>query len=194
VRREHFAALRRAVVENGGREVRSTGEGLMVAFSSAVAAVRCAVDMQRATAATRGGLRLSAGLDAGEPLPEGENLYGTPVIIASRLCDAAGPGEILASEVVCRIARPRLTALIEPAGALRLRGISERVAASRIRPREDAGGEPQTAEPPAAPREISVVIADDERLLRTGFRVILDDEPDLKVIGEASAAAGRTSC
>jgi DNA-binding NarL/FixJ family response regulator/class 3 adenylate cyclase len=185
VRREHFAALRHAVVEHGGREVRSTGEGLMVAFSSAVAAVRCAVDMQRTTAATRGGLRLSVGLDAGEPLPEGEDLYGTPVIIASRLCDAAAPGEILASEVVCRIAGPRLTELIEPAGALRLRGISERVGAARIRAREDAHGEPPADEPSAAPREISVVIADDERLLRTGFRVILDDEPDIKVVGEA---------
>jgi class 3 adenylate cyclase len=54
VRREHFAALRRAVAEHGGREVKSTGDGLMVAFGSAVAAVRCAVDMQRATAAAGG--------------------------------------------------------------------------------------------------------------------------------------------
>jgi len=181
VRREHFTALRHAVGERGGREVRSTGNGLMVAFSSAVAAVRCAVDMQRATT---GDLQLCVGLDAGEPLPDGEDLYGTPVIIASRLCDAAGPSEILASEVVCRIAGPRLTELIEPAGALRLRGISQRVTASRIRPREEAGGEPPEASP-AAPREITVVIADDERLLRTGFRVILDDEPDITVIGEA---------
>ena len=50
LRREHFAALRAAVAEHGGREVKSTGDGLMVAFPSAVAAVRCAVDMQRATA------------------------------------------------------------------------------------------------------------------------------------------------
>jgi class 3 adenylate cyclase len=51
VRRGHFARLRRAVAEHGGREVKSSGDGLMVTFSSAVAAVRCAVDMQRATAA-----------------------------------------------------------------------------------------------------------------------------------------------
>ncbi len=87
--------------------MKSTGDGLMVAFASAVAAVRCAVDMQRATAAV-GGLPLRVGLDAGEPLPDGDDLYGTPVIVASRLCDTAGRGEILASEVVCRIAGPRL--------------------------------------------------------------------------------------
>ena len=42
-RARHFAALREVVAEHGGREVKSTGDGLMVAFASAVAAVRCAV-------------------------------------------------------------------------------------------------------------------------------------------------------
>src|SRR5215218_8853524 len=86
LRREHFAALRGAVTEHGGREVKSTGDGLMVAFQSAVAAVRCAVAMQRATTGG-GGLSIRIGLDAGEPLPDGEDLYGTPVIVASRLCE-----------------------------------------------------------------------------------------------------------
>ena len=117
VRREHFGALRRAIAEHGGREVRSTGGGLMVAFGSAVAAVRGAVAMQRSTAAA-GQLELCIGLDAGEPLPEGEDIYGTPVVVAGALCDAAGPGEILASEVVCRIAGPRLEQAIEPVGGL----------------------------------------------------------------------------
>ena len=183
VRREHFGVLRGAVAEHGGRVVKSTGDGLMVAFPSAVSAVRCAVEMQRATAAT-GELELRVGLDAGEPLPEGRDLYGTPVNVASRLCDAAGAGEILASEVVCRIASPRLAEPIEPVGALRLRGISERVAAARVRWRGDVGGQPPP-EPAAPPRRINVVIADDQRLLRAGFRVILDAEPDIRVVGEA---------
>ena len=188
VRREYFAALRRAIAEHGGREVKSTGDGLMVSFSSAVAAVRCAVDMQRATVAA-GPLELSVGLDAGEPLPEGEDLYGTPVIVASRLCDAAGAGEILASEVVCRIAGPRVAELIQPAGALRLRGISERVAASYVRWREDAGGEAPA--PATAAARIDVVVADDQHLVRSGFRVILEAEPDIRVVGEA--ADGRSA-
>ena len=183
VRREHFAALRRAVPEHGGRVVKSTGDGLMVAFRSAVGAVRCAVEMQRATAAI-GQLELRVGLDAGEPLPEGEDLYGTPVIVASRLCDAAGAGEILASEVVCRIAGPRVAELIQPAGALRLRGISERVGTAYVRWRRD-GEEQSTPVPAAAPRQIDVVVADDQRLVRAGFRVILEDEPDIRVVGEA---------
>src|SRR5215216_184576 len=140
VRREHFAALRRAIAEHGGREVKSTGDGLMVTFSSAVAAVRCAVDM-------------------------------------------------LASEVVCRIAGPRVAELIQPAGALRLRGISERVAASHVRWRERAGEELEAPAPTAAPRQIDVVVADDQRLLRSGFRVILEAESDLRVVGEEAEGA-----
>ena len=183
IRREHFDVLRRAVAEHGGREVKSTGDGLMVAFPSAVSAVRCAADMQRATAAAESELELRVGIEAGEPLSEGEDLYGTPVIVASRLCDVAGAGEILASEVVCRIAGPRLSEVIQPVGALKLRGTGERVAAAQVLWRDGAGA-PQPEQPVAA-REISVVVADDHQLVRSGFRVILDAEPDIRVVGEA---------
>jgi class 3 adenylate cyclase len=181
VRREHFAALRSALAAHGGREVRSTGEGLMGAFPSAVAAVRCAVDMQRAADRVGHGLALSVGLDAGEPLPDAEELYGTPVIVAAGLCDAAGAGEILASDVVCRIAGPRISAAISPMGAVRVRGADGRVAAGQVHWRDEEASPRPAADP--AP-EITVVIADDQRLLRAGFRVILDAEPD---------GAGRTS-
>src|SRR5690242_15559737 len=86
VRREHLAALRACVAEHGGGEVKTTGDGLMVAFASAVAAVRCAAAMQQSAASA--GLSLRIGLDAGEPIAEGGDLYGTPVIVASRLCAA----------------------------------------------------------------------------------------------------------
>jgi DNA-binding NarL/FixJ family response regulator/class 3 adenylate cyclase len=191
VRREHFAALRETLAAHGGREVKSTGDGLMVVFSSAVAAVRCAVEMQRTTRLVAGGLALRVGLDAGEPLPDGTDLYGTPVIVASRLCDTARPDEILASEVVCRIAGPRVSELIHPVGALRLRGVTERVSAAQVTWREDSRDEPFAPEHLAPAREITVVIADDERLLRSGFRVILEDEPDIAVVGEA--ADGRSA-
>jgi DNA-binding NarL/FixJ family response regulator/class 3 adenylate cyclase len=191
VRREHFATLRGAVAEHGGREVKSTGDGLMVAFPSAVAAVRCAVDMQRATAAASAGLELRVGLDAGEPIPDGEDLYGMPVIVASRLCELAGAGEILASDVVGRIAGPRVREAIEPAGAFKLRGVGGRVGAARVQWREEVAGDQRALEPEPAPRAITVVIADDQHLVRTGFRVILDTESDISVVGEAGD--GRTA-
>jgi DNA-binding NarL/FixJ family response regulator len=163
--REHIAALREAA---GEHEVRPTGHGLMVVFPSAVAAVRCAVGMQQRVDAP------CIGLDAGE------DLYGTPVLVAERLCDAAEPGEILVTDTVARIAAPRTPEPIHPVGALRLRGVAERVMASRVAWREEA---PAPVEAPAA--SISVVIADDQRLVRAGFRVILEDEPDIRVVGEA---------
>ena len=188
VRREHFAALRSALAEHGGREVKSMGDGLMVAFASAVAAVRCAIAMQRATTGEPGGLDLRVGLAAGEPLPEEGDLYGTPVNVAARLCEAAEPGEILASEVVAQVAGHRVADVIQASGALRLRGIGERVATASVRWREE-GIEQATA--PEHSRRIRVVVADDERLVRTGFRVILEDEPDIEVVGEAPD--GRTA-
>ena len=158
------------LAEHGGREVRTTHDELTAAFPSAVGAVRCACAMQREA----GGAGLRIGLAAGE---EG----GDPALVAAQLCRIANEGEILASEVVRLIAGPREVALLQPAGAYKLRGVAERVAVSRVA----WDGEPPPAEPARAPT-ISVVIADDERLLRAGFRVILDAEADLRVVGEAA--------
>jgi DNA-binding NarL/FixJ family response regulator/class 3 adenylate cyclase len=184
LRREHFAALRRAIADHHGREVKSTGDGLMVTFASAIAAVRCAIDMQRATTGTDGGGLVRIGLAAGEPIADGDDLYGTPVNVASRLTDAAAGGQILATETVRQIAGHRVEAVMHAAGPLRLRGISERVMTAEVSWREDEDA-PPPSEPAAPGREISVVVADDQRLLRAGFRVILDAEPDIHVVGEA---------
>jgi DNA-binding NarL/FixJ family response regulator/class 3 adenylate cyclase len=184
-RAAHFAVLREVVAAHDGREVKSTGDGLMVVFSSAVAAVRCAVELQRATTSGPDGLAMRIGIDAGEPLEEGGDLYGTPVIVASRLCDAAGPGEVLATEVVRQIAGPRVAELMRPAGTFRARGISDSVATALVRWRDDEDEDLAIDTGEAPLRPITVVIADDQRLLRTGFRVILDAEPDITVVGEA---------
>src|SRR5688572_4299429 len=100
LRRDHLSLLRECTAAHGGREIKSTGDGLMIAFTSTVAAVRCAIDMQRASAAAATGLEMSIGIDAGEPLPEGDDLYGSTVIVASRLCNAATAGQILTTDAV----------------------------------------------------------------------------------------------
>ena len=126
------------LAEHGGREVRTTHDELTAAFPSAVAAVRCACAMQREA----GGAGLRIGLDAGEPAPEGGDPYGTTVLVAVQLCRVADEGEILASDVVRLIAGPRQAALLQPAGAYKLRGVAERVAVSRVA----WDGEPAPAE------------------------------------------------
>ena len=162
--------------------------------------------MQRATTGAADGLDVRIGIDAGEPLAEGGDLYGTPVIVASRLCDAAGAGRDPRLARSCaRSPGPRVAELMRPAGSFRVKGISESVATApgalaRGRRRGRAAARARTA--PLRP--ITVVIADDQRLLRTGFRVILDAEPDITVVGEAGdglrrrrrrrAAGARTWC
>ena len=139
---------------------------------------------------------MRVGLDAGEPLRDGDDLYGTPVNVASRLCDAAGAGEILATDLVRQIAGHRVSELMQPAGTMRLRGIAERVPTAQVqwRAEEETGDAARAGSEPQAPaRPIRVVIADDQRLVRTGFRVILDAEPDIEVVGEAADGARRST-
>ena len=63
--------------------------------------------------------------------------------------------------------------------------VEQRVAVAQVRWSEDAPAGPEPAEPAAASRPIRVVVADDQQLVRAGFRVILEDEPDMTVVGEA---------
>ena len=81
VRRAHFDLLRSAVSASGGTEVKTTGDGLMVSFESAAAAVACAVGMQRTVerynrrATQRLGLRV--GIGHGDITVERGDLYGS---------------------------------------------------------------------------------------------------------------------
>ena len=128
----------------------------MVAFASAVAAVRCAVDMQRATTGRTTGCRSGVGLDAGEPLPDGERPLrhaGDRRRAALRRRRAGGDPR-LRGGVPDR--GPRVGEAIQPAGALRLRGVGERVAAAQVRWREDEDSEPRRR-PPARARDHVVV-------------------------------------
>ena len=137
-RRRLFAALRKAVTNHGGEEVKSLGDGLMVAFTSVVDAVRCAVAMQQAVFRLRppaGGERaqLRVGLSVGEATREDDDYFGTPVVEASRLCAAAAPGQILVSDVVRLLAGTRAEHPFEPVGSLQLKGLPEPVAVSHVR-------------------------------------------------------------
>ncbi len=176
LRQERLAALRSVSAEHGGREVRTTAGGLMLAFPSAVAAVHCAVALQR----LHGTLRI--GIGAGEPGGDLSDPHGMPMLVADGLCAGARDGEIVASDVVRQIVAPRGGVTFRAAGTVRLSGLEDRVATACVVWDPDAGGEEPAAE---APRAISVVIVDDEQLLRAGFRVILESEPDITVVGEA---------
>jgi class 3 adenylate cyclase len=99
--RAHNAIVHREVLAQGGAEVKFLGDGWMVVFTEPLDAVRCAMGIQRALATIPDEpLSLRMGIHTGTPIKEGADFLGRDVIVASRLADRAGPGEILVSPVV----------------------------------------------------------------------------------------------
>jgi class 3 adenylate cyclase len=133
LRRRHFALLREAIREHAGTDVKSLGDGLMVAFTDARSAVACAVAMQRAVAACGDPMTLRIGIDVGEAVREEDDFFGRPVIVARRLCDVAHAGQVVVSEAVCRLAGPLSGYAVEPLGTLALKGLNDPVRASTLR-------------------------------------------------------------
>jgi class 3 adenylate cyclase len=182
VRRGHFELLRRALTEAGGQEVKNLGDGLMVSFVSPVAALSCATAMQRAVADS--GLELRVGLHAGEPALEGDDYFGTPVVVAKRLCDLARGGQIVASELLAGFVGTRGGFQFRPLGKLPLKGLSEPVAAVEVDlgpASEDraaaAGVRPLPRVRPPRPRGPGLVGRDDEM-------AVLESELNAAAAGE----------
>jgi class 3 adenylate cyclase len=104
VLREHHRMVRDAIARHGGREISVQGDGFMVAFGGVARALRCAVDIQRAVVAyvpadDGESIAVHIGVHTGDALDEGDDYLGHTVIVASRLADAAGAGEILVSSL-----------------------------------------------------------------------------------------------
>jgi class 3 adenylate cyclase/tetratricopeptide (TPR) repeat protein len=136
-RRAHFALLRDAVEAHGGEEVKSLGDGLMVVFPSAVAALGCATDMQQATyrhnrEPRTDPLDVRIGLHVGEPIADEDDYFGTSVNVAKRLCDAAQGGQILVSDLVRALAGGRPGFAFHSVGEVPLRGIVDPMSAYEL--------------------------------------------------------------
>lgn len=140
--RRHFELLRVAITTHSGHEVKCLGDGLMVVFGAASDAVACAAAMQAAVDREGDGLGLRIGIHAGEPVREGNDYFGTPVIIARRLCDSAGAGQTLVSELVEKLVAERE---FESLGGLDMKGLRDPVRASAL-----AGWRSRNAEPASA--------------------------------------------
>lgn len=101
----HNAMTRNALRDHDGREVKHLGDGIMASFASVSRAVDCAIAIQRAFATYNAAhadaqLHLRIGLSAGEPVEEGNDLFGSTVQLASRICAHAKPDQILAAPIV----------------------------------------------------------------------------------------------
>lgn len=108
--------------------MRNTGDGLMAAFSSATAAVSCAVAMQQRfewrNRSAQEQLLIKVGLSLGDAAAESGDYFGMPVIEAARLCDRCAGGQILGKELIAQLARGRGHSF-RSIGALKLKGLPE---------------------------------------------------------------------
>jgi class 3 adenylate cyclase len=100
----HNALIREQLKVHDGYEVKTMGDGFMVAFQSSKKGLDCAIAIQRAFAGqnTENGERVKVriGLHAGEAIKDGDDFYGKNVIVASRVAGQAKGGEILVSSLV----------------------------------------------------------------------------------------------
>lgn len=104
--RLHDETVRAALQEQGGREVKHTGDGIMASFVSAASAVKCASKIQRELrqrASEKHPVKVRIGLAAGEPVEQNDDLFGSTVQLAARLCAHAAPEQIVVSNVVAEL-------------------------------------------------------------------------------------------
>ncbi len=147
------------IANHRGRIVKRTGDGLLVDFSSAVEAVRCAVAIQAGMAdRNRAALddsriEFRIGINLGDVIIEGDDIYGDGVNIAARLEALAEPGAIFVSRAVRDSVRDKLGIVLEDLGEKPVKNITRPVRVFRIG-RADGGRPP----PPAVPDKPSIAV------------------------------------
>ena len=135
--RAHNAIVREALSAHSGSEIKHTGDGIMASFASASGALECAAAIQRAVdERAEELLRVHIGINAGEPVAEEQDLFGTAVQLARRICDEAEGGEVLVSDVVRQLAAGK-GFLFADRGAVALRGFEDPVRLYEVRWREE---------------------------------------------------------
>ncbi|MEE8172799.1 MAG: adenylate/guanylate cyclase domain-containing protein, partial [Alphaproteobacteria bacterium] len=125
--------------EYGGRIVKTTGDGVLVEFPSAVDAVKCASEIQEAMAKRNAGVPESTrmlfrvGINLGEIIIDTDgDIFGDGVNIAARLEELAEPGTVNISEDVYRQVHSRLDAELQDLGAQELKNIAKPVRVYRV--------------------------------------------------------------
>jgi adenylate cyclase len=119
--------------EHGGRLFKTTGDGFLAAFASAVQALRCAIAIQERLGTQPDGLRLRIGVHQGEVVAEGDDLLGDGVIIAARLEPLAEPGGICISARVREDAAGKMALECDELGTPELKNIAAKIQVLRIR-------------------------------------------------------------
>jgi adenylate cyclase len=159
---ERLKALRRElldpkIAEHHGRIVKTTGDGMLVEFASVVDAVRCAVAVQHAmperntSVGADNRIELRIGINLGDVIVEGDDLYGDGVNIAARIEALADAGGVFVSNTVYDHVRDRLPFVFEDLGEQQVKNITRPVRVYRVRPESPHPSPPPPAGEGSAP-------------------------------------------
>jgi class 3 adenylate cyclase/pimeloyl-ACP methyl ester carboxylesterase len=135
----HRTSVEPLATRHGGRVFKTTGDGFLIEFQSAVAAVECGLAIQTALGAhqSSGGdddIRMRIGIALGDVVVEGDDILGESVIIAARLEQMGKPGTLLLTDAVHAQVRGKVNARFEDVGPTQLRNIAEPVRAWQALP------------------------------------------------------------
>src|ERR1700726_3034014 len=143
--------------EHKGRIVKTTGDGMLVEFASVVDAVRCAVAVQQAMPErdtdvdVENRIELRIGINLGDVIVEGDDLYGDGVNIAARIEALADAGGVFVSNTVHDHVRDRLPFVFEDLGEQQVKNITRPVRVYRVRDIGAAAKSPASPAQPALP-------------------------------------------
>jgi class 3 adenylate cyclase len=132
----HDQIVRDALSDSNGREVKHTGDGIMASFVSAAAAIKCAAQVQRAIAKHREDnsdcpLQVRIGIASGEPVEHHNDIFGSTVQLAARLCTCANAEQILVSNVVAELCLGKKLRF-EDLGEMTLKGFDQTIRAHAV--------------------------------------------------------------
>jgi TolB-like protein/Tfp pilus assembly protein PilF len=140
-----------------GRVVKLMGDGILMEFTSAVSAVRCAVELQAAMAAANASLPedekivLRVGISLGDVVVEGSDIYGDGVNIAARLEAIADPGGICVSDTIHRQVEGKVDLRFDDLGERSLKNIAIPVRVYRLLGEDGQAKAPPTLALPDRP-------------------------------------------
>jgi class 3 adenylate cyclase len=122
----HHKLISNAITSTGGKELEWLGDGALAMFSSSADAVRCAISIEQTARRPVAGARLEIriGIHLGEVLRRDGGYFGTPIVIARRLCDRAESGQILCSRMIADLLAARQTFNFRDLGQMQLKAIA----------------------------------------------------------------------
>jgi adenylate cyclase len=187
---ERLKALRRElldpkIVEHRGRIVKTTGDGMLVEFASVVDAVRCAVEVQRAmperntSVEADNRIELRIGINLGDVIVEGDDIFGDGVNIAVRIEALADPGGVFVSNTVHDHVRDRLPFVFEDLGEQQVKNIARPVRVYRVR-------DPAAAKSPSAPAPPALPLPDKPSIAVLPF-INMSSDPEQQFFADGIA-------